>query len=144
MLLQAKELESSVKQQTEMVESQKLSVRNYERSLEPLLKFTHKGSREIEGDYYEGFDLKNLGHYCESIKVDITLADFTQRGFDLQPLFSGDSSGFYLDLNDKDAEVLIKYTRINGSCGVQAFKVEHYFDDIDGPSIRVVKHSFVI
>lgn len=144
LLLQAEELKSSVEQQTEMVESQKLSVRNYERSLEPLLKMTHNGNRQLEGEFYESFTVQNLGHYCESIKVDITVDGVTRQGFELQPLFSGDSSGFFVDLNEKDAEMLIKYTRINGSCGAQAFKVQHYFDDADGPAIRVVKHSFVI
>ncbi|MBC3495395.1 hypothetical protein HU764_013695 [Pseudomonas sp. SWRI100] len=144
LLLQADELRSSVEQQTEMVESQRLSLRNHERSLEPLLKLTHDGSREIEGDYYDSFTLQNLGHYCESVEVVITIADLTRKGFDLQPLFSGDSTGFYADLNECDAEMNIKYKRINGSIGAQAFKVEHYFDSADGPSVRVIKHPFVM
>jgi len=144
LLLQADELKSSVEQQTEMVESQKLSLSNHERSLEPLLKLTHNGSRELEGDNYDSFTLKNLGHYCESIEVEVTIAEVTRHGFTLQPLFSGDSSGFYADLNENDAEINIKYKRINGSSGAQAFKVEHYFDESDGPSIQVIKHPFVM
>ena len=142
LLLQAQELRDSVEQQSAMAESQKASLDNHERSLEPLLKLTHEGSRLIEGEYLDSFWIKNLGSYCECVEVGRIEGDSRIPCSSLQPLFNGDSHGFLLDLNDKDAEFVVSYTRINGSKGAQAFEVKHDWDD--GPEIRIVKKPFVL
>lgn len=142
LLMQAEELRHSVEQQTAMADSQKASLDNHERELEPLLKLTHEGSKEIEGDYYDSFWIKNLGAYCECVEVFRLVEGERVKCFSLQPLFNGDSLGFLLDLNEEDAVFLIGYKRINGSLGQQAFTVKHYWDH--GPEITVYKQPFVL
>lgn len=141
LLMQARELKSSVEQQSAIADSQKSSLENHDRSLEPLLKLTHDGSKMIEGDYYDSFSLRNLGSYCECVEVHRVVSDEQGRHFSLQPLFNGDSIGFLLDLEEVDAELVVRYKRINGSKGAQAFEVKHVWDD--GPEIRIIKKSFV-
>lgn len=142
LLMQAQELRESVEQQSAMVASQRASLNNYERSLEPLLKMTHEGSTLIEGDYLDRFWIFNTGGYCECVEIERVEGNTHIPCFTLQPLFNGDSRGFLLDLNEVDTEFVVKYKRINGSEGAQAFEVKHYWDD--GPEIHIFKKPFVL
>lgn len=144
LLMQAKELKSSVEQQTAMVDAQELSVRNHERSLEPLLRLSHKGNTEIEGDFYDSFMLQNFGHYCESIVVCYSTSCGKSGQQNLQPLFGGDTVGFYLDEFEGSCDLNVSYKRINGSGGAQSFKLKHYFDEMTGPDLFVEKLPFVV
>ncbi len=141
--MQADELKASVQQQTALVEAQQVSLRNYERSLEPLLVLKYHGAQEIEGDSYEHFSLVNVGPYCEDVSVRLSIDDVKQYPRLLDPLFKDVERGFYLsDLYSEyqKLELEVTYKKTSGYESLQMFDLFMYHDE-DGPGIRIKKRS---
>ncbi|VVQ20172.1 hypothetical protein [Pseudomonas fluorescens] len=139
--MQADELKASVQQQTALVEAQQDSLRNYERSLEPLLVLKYQGSKEIEGEFYEQFSLINVGPYCEDVSVKLSVDGVEKYPIALEPLFREVERGFYLpdmDSNYQKYELEIFYKKISGRDNTQIFDLTMYHDE-DGPGLRVKK-----
>ena len=98
--MQAAELKESVEQQKSLVEAQHESLRNYERSLEPLLELKHSGSEEIEGDWFECFEIRNFGDYCDNVVMHLSSGDVERAPRSLEPLHRDVVRGFFLsDMN---------------------------------------------
>lgn len=69
---QALELKNSVEQQTALADAQKISLRNYEKTMEPLFKLTPGDYfMDEDGDSLYPMEVRNLGEYCEKIRVHI-------------------------------------------------------------------------
>lgn len=145
--LQATELNNSVVQQAKLVAANEVALRNHENSLEPLFKIvaSHSGWDE-DGEFYFKFVLKNLGEYCEEIKV---IADLGGREFDSKPIgamFSGDSEDIQRSgMNEwEDFVISVVYRNRTSRKGRQSFSViSHQDEHAAYPEYRVEKHPFL-
>lgn len=141
--MQADELKASVQQQTALVEAQQISLRNYERSLEPLLVLKYHGAQDIEGDSYAHFSLVNVGPYCEDVSVRLSIDGVKQHPRLLEPLFKDVERGFYLsDLYGEyhELELEVTYKKTSGYESLQMFDLLMSHDE-DGQGIRIKKRS---
>lgn len=144
LLLQATELNSSVKQQAAIAEAQRISLINYDRSLEPLLALKFESYEFIEGDAYDLYSLTNMGAYCECLVINHLQGLDEFRAAGLHTLFKDESKKFYLQpSNDEQMTLLVRYKRSNGSEGAQGFVIGYHYDE-DGYSVLVSKLPFVI
>ncbi|RUI81678.1 hypothetical protein IPC412_18805 [Pseudomonas aeruginosa] len=140
--LQATELRNSVQQQTAMAEGQEKSLRNYERSLEPLLKLELARNTQIEGDEYLSFQLSNLGEYCEKVEVMFT---GHSAPYKYDTLFGGERIGFFVFAGDIEYDrvysVDVSYLNRCGNSGCQSFT----FVETGGPEggCSVKKRAFL-
>ncbi|MGQ7814620.1 hypothetical protein ACUTAH_02905 [Metapseudomonas furukawaii] len=142
--LQAKELRSSVVQQTEMVEAQKVGLRNYEKTLEPLFKLTAGHTEFVEGEENLHLHLQNYGEYCERIVVVVSNNKYPLR---FETMFGGEGRGFLVGFsssNDEafNIEVCVEYVNRGGVKGRQSFAVKEYYDD-GGIVVRATKMAFL-
>lgn len=138
--MQASELKASVEQQAAMAESQRVTLDNHGKTMEPLLKLSSGSVEFIEGERYLNLTLANQGEYCEGIRIDYPELEFT---WDVDCLFEGDSCGLTLNIEDfREAEVNVRYVNRLGIEGLQGFKISKYFFD-DGEGYFVNKKPFL-
>ncbi|GFM83140.1 hypothetical protein PSCICN_38320 [Pseudomonas cichorii] len=128
--MQAEELRASVKQQAEMVEATRQTLKHYDVSLEPLLKMEFRGISNIytRAGMVNRLSLlvTNSGGYCENLVIRIVL-DGREVDIDFLDDLAGGQSG-----NVKfDREIIpmiyygltVSYLKSNGSPGVQSFEI---------------------
>ncbi|WP_460111277.1 hypothetical protein [Pseudomonas sp. S3_H04] len=122
--LQADELRASVEQQSHLVDAQKLSLENHERSLDPLLMLQSiKGAHDEEGEFYFQFKVINKGAYCEDVVINVSSEDF-EFSLTPEPLYDDTYTTFVLSAESSDrVSVTITYRRISGNIGVQKFQL---------------------
>ncbi|WP_030142143.1 hypothetical protein [Pseudomonas fluorescens] len=139
--MQADELRASVEQQTALVAAQEHSLRNHERSLEPLLQLKYLGQEREDGAVFEKFSIINLGAYCESVAVELN----DDRGevevsVELEPLHNNDAHDFVIsEIEGRYCvrELVVKYKKISGSSSFQVFELTKYnMDEFPGIWIR--------
>jgi hypothetical protein len=142
--LQAKELNNSVAQQCEMVAAQKASLKNYERSLEPLFGMVVCGADWFEGEFFIDLLIKNTGEYCELISVKTFTDSHSGNPIDLDPLMNGVSTIVRIGelLEWEDCKVVIGYKTRSGLSNSQSFTAKHYRDE-SGDHYSVQKHPFL-
>ena len=141
--MQAEELKRSVEQQCEMVAAQKVSLQNYERTLEPLLNLEVNDARWGEGAFNVDLKLSNTGDYCESVIVKLLATDNKERNID--PLMSGASCTVqFCDLHEwEDFIVVVEYKTRSGASNSQSFKVYSLDEEGYGFSYHVTKRPFL-
>jgi hypothetical protein len=142
--LQAKELSNSVVQQSELVAAQKESLKNYERSLEPLLHLEVTDAEWTGHGMSVDLSLSNAGEYCESVCVNLFshFGKAMQQGVD--PLING-SKRFvrFRNLHEwEDFEVVVDYKTRSGLSNSQKFTATHYAEG-SSHSYEVQKHAFL-
>lgn len=142
--LQAKELSNSVEQQIELVATQKASLVNYERSLEPLLKMNVADAGMDDGGFYVSLKISNTGEYCDCVEIELSASNSYQRVRDTDPLFSGASNIVrFGELHEwEEFEVVVKYKTRSGRSNSQTFTAQHYRDR-EGDSYSVRKQSLL-
>jgi hypothetical protein len=143
--LQAKELNNSVAQQSEMVAAQKVTLQNYERSLQPLL---HLGVHNAEWDSNEfcvELTVRNTGEYCESVVIKLLGFGDVIKRVDADPMASGGiCSVHFRDLHEwEDFNVVIEYRTRSGAANSQTFSAVHHHEEGYGDSYAVRKHAFL-
>lgn len=124
--MQAAELKASVEQQTEMVKAQQVSLQNYERSLEPLLKLEYSGERKDRNGCSEVFLIKNAGSYCDSIVIKVTGNGETRAPVSVEPLHKDAAHEFLIPEFISpyvEQELVVSYTKRSGLKNWQAFSV---------------------
>jgi hypothetical protein len=143
--MQAEELKSSVAQQCEMVAAQKISLKNYERSLEPLLHLEVFDAGWEEGEFYVGLKVNNTGDYCEAVLIELKTFDNKIRRRNIEPLISGASRFVRFEgLQEwEDFDVTVEYKTRSGLSNAQTFSGGHYQDPEDGDDYSVQKHAFL-
>ena len=130
--MQANELNASVQQQIQMVEAQKLALENHERSLEPILYLTYKGSDTDpdDGMEYDLFAVSNKGEYCDSLNLSYVRSTGEIFDIDLEPLHKDGEVRFSMELiYDDRTEITIRYKRRSGRSGSQKFELTRHFDE---------------
>lgn len=142
--LQAKELSNSVEQQIELVATQKASLVNYERSLEPLLKMNVVDAGMDDGGFYVSLNIGNTGEYCDCVEIELSASNSYQRLRAIDPLFSGASNIVrFGELHEWEGfEVVVKYKTRSGRSNSQKFTAQHYQDQ-GGDSYIVRKQSLL-
>lgn len=140
--LQAKELSNSVEQQIELVATQKASLVNYERSLEPLLQMNIADSGMDDGGFYVSLNISNTGEYCDCVEIELSASNSYQRVRDTDPLFSGAYNVVrFGELHEWEGfKVVVKYKTRSGRSNSQTFTAQHY-QDREGDSYIVRKQS---
>ncbi|OOW01218.1 MULTISPECIES: hypothetical protein [Pseudomonas] len=141
--MQAAELKESVEQQKSLVEAQHESLRNYERSLEPLLELKHSGSEQIEGDWLECFEIRNFGDYCDNVVMHLSSGGVERNPHSLEPLHKDVVRGFFLsDMVGiyQKFEMKVKYRKLSGLEGCQVFDI-HVVEIGEGADIRINKRA---
>ncbi|EKF8202526.1 hypothetical protein [Pseudomonas aeruginosa] len=136
--LQATELRNSVRQQTSMADGQRQSLRNYERSLEPLLQLVVVRYTDNYGESRVYFNLENSGEYCEKVVVDFG-SSLHLTSFDT--LFGGASESFCIVSYLKPHiyyDVKVSYVNRGGAAGVQTFEFMYTTQ-----SYHLVKKAFL-
>jgi len=140
--MQADELRASVEQQTALVAAQEHSLRNHERSLEPLLQLEYLGQEREDGDVFEKFSITNLGAYCESIAVELSDdRGEVEIGVELEPLHNNGTHDFVIsEIEGRYCvrELVVKYKKISGNSSFQVFEVTKYNMD-ESPGIWIRK-----
>lgn len=130
LLLQAQELRESVRQQADIAQATKLSLRNNEKALEPILQLVFKSSRSaLTRDGYvdrDDFVISNSGAYCENLVIRVRLngGEVSVKG--CPGLASGESFDFEVDDTLIDNIYYIfdaSYLKLNGMAGQQQFEV---------------------
>lgn len=141
--MQAKELNNSVAQQCEMVKTQKASLVNYERTLEPFLTLAVGDAGWRDGEFYVSLNISNAGDYCEPVGVKVLATENHEGNAD--PLISGASTVVWFDgLHEwEDFTVVIEYKTRSGAFNSQSFNVMHSQEDGYGDSYYVRKHPFI-
>ena len=140
--MQAAELKESVKQQTALVEAQQENLRHYERSLEPLLELRHEGYKEIDGEDFENFEIRNFGSYCEGVVLRLYSGGFEKNVLPLEPLHKDVVRGFFLNgLTGvfQKFELQVQYRKLSGLESFQVFDI-YVSENQDGSDIRIKKH----
>lgn len=137
--LQAKELNESVRQQTYLVEAQRVMLDNEERALEPILYVVYDGPEtDQEGDY-DSFEISNSGGYCDRVEVYVNNADDPRDKVELDPLHHNSKRGFLLEpIYSASITLIVKYRLVGGKLGEQRFEVKGSFYE-DEPVVRVKK-----
>ncbi|MBD9629786.1 hypothetical protein [Pseudomonas sp. PDM19] len=142
--MQADELRNSVEQQTAMAESQRLSLKHNERTLEPLLELN------VEDVFYDGdedgefraFRLTNLGEYCERVFI---LMPEDECHWMIETLSAGETINFSVRYGalpfDTMMTISIRYTTRAGVVGLQEFSYTEYRGNRSG--VRVSKRPFI-
>ena len=140
--LQAKELSNSVEQQIELVATQKASLVNYERSLEPLLQMHIADAGMDDGGFYVSLNIINAGEYCDCVEIELSASNSYQRVRDTAPLFRGDYNVVrFGELHEWEGfKVVVKYKTRSGRSNSQTFTAQHY-QDREGDSYIVRKQS---
>jgi len=141
--MQAVELRGSVEQQRSLVEAQQESLRNYERSLEPLLELRFLGIEEVEGDWFENFEVRNFGSYCDNVVVHLSGGGVERRPHSLEPLHRDVVRGFFLSGmagTFQKFELEFKYRKVSGLESAQLFDIYSY-EDAEGASFTIKKHA---
>jgi hypothetical protein len=141
--MQAVELRDSVEQQKSLVAAQHESLRNYERSLEPLLELKYVGAKQIDGEWLENFQIRNFGHYCDSLVVNISGGGDERPPLSLEPLHKDVVRGFFLNGMEgifQIFELKVKYRKVSGLESFQLFDIYAY-EDVDGRNFTIKKHS---
>ncbi|WP_019097770.1 hypothetical protein [Pseudomonas putida] len=127
--MQADELKASVQQQTALVEAQKVTLENHERSLEPLLEVEYKGSNVTAGLDADWFQVVNRGGYCRNVTAQFFGVGEEMHPMAVQPLAKDNPQGFrntaILPINNQ-YRLSIAYEKINGVKGVQHFQLFKY------------------
>lgn len=143
--LQAQELKNSVDQQTKMVIAQEESLRNYERSLEPIFRLSVIDAGWDEDSFYCRLKLDNLGDYCERIVFRTFLESRRVKAINLNPLFTGESAERWVrGMNEwEDFNVIVSYVVRSGRRNSQSFMVVSQHDDGGGNHYQVKKNSFL-
>ena len=143
--MQADELKASVRQQAEMVEATRLTLRNHDSALEPLLRLEAKGASNTltrNGPVDRArFLMVNSGAYCENLVVRVSLNDKEVAVEGFQELASGQSMGVVFDDALSEGvyyDVEISYLKSNKASGSQKFEVIRSKKEGE-PSLRVVK-----
>ncbi len=140
--MQAAELKESVKQQTALVEAQQENLRHYERSLEPLLELKYGGSKEIDGEYFENFEIRNFGSYCEGVVLRLYSDGVERYPISIEPLHKDVVRGFFLSEMAgifQKFELKVHYRKLSGLENFQTFDI-HVSENQDGPDLRIKKH----
>ncbi|KEY88737.1 hypothetical protein PC358_06290 [Pseudomonas capeferrum] len=133
--MQAAELNASVQQQIQMVEAQKLALENHERSLEPILYLTYRGSDTDpeDGVEYDLLTVSNKGEYCDSVNLSYVMSSGELFNIDLEPLHKDGEVRFSTELiYDDRTEITIQYKRSSGKLGSQRFELTRHFDEAGG------------
>ncbi|KAE9643026.1 hypothetical protein [Pseudomonas sp. PB106] len=141
--MQTEELKNSVAQQCEMVASQKVTLQNYERSLEPLLHLQVSSADWQEGEFCVSLIINNTGGYCESVLIKLTATESSERIAD--PLITGASCSIrFDDLHEwEDFEVVVEYKTRSGASNSQKFIAVSYHEEGYGYSYYVRKLPFL-
>ena len=128
--LQTKELSNSVEQQCKMVAAQEVSLKNYERSLEPILHVDVRDYGCDEGDYYANLLIKNTGEYCESIRVKVCAIE-DREPIGLDPLVNGATTWVRIGaLHEREGfKVVVEYKTRSCSVNSQSFTAKYYEDE---------------
>ncbi|WP_339426356.1 hypothetical protein [Pseudomonas proteolytica] len=153
LLLQAHELKESVKQQTELNNVTRESLRNQNLTLEPVfhIYFESMSDEFSEGDHYENahFSLHNVGAQCEHVAVCVMADDGGELIAYHYPLVVRDSK-YPLSLVDilfqgNVVEVRVSFIRLNGESGTQIFDLEKIpsFDEGE-PYVKVSKRIIAL
>lgn len=142
--LQAKELSNSVEQQIELVATQKASLVNYERSLEPLLQMHIADAGMDDGGFYVSLKISNTGEYCDCVEIELSASNSYQRVCDTAPLFRGDYNVVrFGELHEWEGfKVVVKYKTSSGRSNSQTFTAQHY-QNREGDSYIVRKQSLI-
>ncbi|MDF9619539.1 hypothetical protein P5705_17980 [Pseudomonas entomophila] len=148
LLLQAQELKESVRQQTEMAEATKLSLRNNEKALEPILQLVFKSSHPVmtrQGFVdRDEFVLSNLGACCENLVIRVSLNGDEVSVVGCPGLASAETFGFEIDdtfIDNIYYDFDISYLKLNGTSGWQQFEVCR--DCIAGDSSLVAEKKYL-
>jgi len=124
--MQADELKASVQQQTALVEAQKVTLENHERSLEPLLEVEYKESNITAGLETDWFHVVDRGGYCRNVTAQFFGAGEYMHPMAVQPLAKDNPQPFR---NTSNLHILnqyrlsIAYEKVNGVQGVQHFQL---------------------
>ncbi|HEH8511533.1 TPA: hypothetical protein SH269_003856 [Pseudomonas aeruginosa] len=138
--MQADELRASVEQQAAMADSQRVTLANHGKAMEPLLKLSAGDIEFFEGERYLNLKLENHGEYCERVTVEYPGIGFTRC---VDCLFEGDSCILSFGVDEFDnGEVNVRYVNRLGIAGFQGFKVSQYFHE-DGNGYIVEKKPFL-
>ncbi|ATR82735.1 hypothetical protein CS390_09260 [Pseudomonas sp. HLS-6] len=136
LLLQAQELKESVQQQSEMAAATRLSLRNNEKALEPILHLNFMSSAPAftsEGHVYKDqFSLSNSGAYCEDLVVRASLNSVEVAVKSSQGLAVGRTFSFdFIDILDDDVyyDFDVSYRKSNGTTGRQSFEVSKRYSN---------------
>ncbi|MCW8278957.1 hypothetical protein IMF27_28415 [Pseudomonas sp. PCH199] len=131
--MQAVELKASVQQQTALVEAQKISLENHERSLEPLLEVTYKGPGNLYGLEVDWFHVVNRGAYCRNVTAQFFGAGQEMHGIVVNPLAKDIPQEFRNTLGlpvNQEYKLSISYEKVNGRQGAQHFALfKHFAED---------------
>jgi hypothetical protein len=145
--LQAQELSNSVAQQCEMVATQKTSLQNYERSLEPLLHLvvSYAGWDDESEEFLVGVTISNTGDYCESVVIKLFGLDDTVRRVDADPIVNGGSRyQLFRGLHEWEGfDVVVDYKTRSGASNSQSFSAVHHREEGDGDRYEVRKRAFL-
>lgn len=140
--MQAAELKESVKQQTALVEAQQENLRCYERSLEPLLDLKFVCSKEIDGEFFESFEIRNFGSYCEDVVLRLSKNGVEHQPLSIESLHKDVVRGFLLTEMVGEFfqkfELKVKYRKLSGLENFQIFDI-NATEDHEGPDIRIKK-----
>lgn len=143
--LQAQELKNSVDQQTKMVIAQEESLRNYERSLEPILKLSVIYAGWDEDSFHCRLKLDNLGDYCERIVFKTFFERGRVRTKNLDPLFTGESEELWVRVTNawEDFNIVISYVVRSGRRNSQSFMISSQYDEGGDKYYVIQKNSFL-
>ena len=143
--LQAQELKNSVDQQTKMVIAQEESLRNYERSLEPIFKLSVADAGWDEDDFYCKLAVENLGEYCERIIFKAFYQNGRVKTQNLDPMFTGESVVRWCrGMSEwEDFNVVVSYVVRSGRRNSQSFMVIGDHDGEGGHFYIVQKNAFL-
>ena len=144
LMLQAQELSNSVAQQSELVAAQKESLRNYERSMEPLLHINVRGADFTPDGFVIDLDLGNSGEYCESICMKLFSVHGLPQRRDLEPLINGGRRFVrFSGLHEwEDFNIVVEYKTRSGRINAQEFSFVHVNED-NNSSYEVKKQAFL-
>ncbi|MGY4639008.1 hypothetical protein [Pseudomonas sp. TE24901] len=142
--LQAQELSNSVAQQSELVAAQKESLRNYERSMEPILHISVKDADFTQDGFVIDLDLVNSGEYCESICMKLFSQHCPPKRRDLEPLINGGSRFVrFSGLHEwEDFNIVVEYKTRSGRINAQEFRFVYVNED-NSSSYEVKKQAFL-
>lgn len=143
--LQAQELKNSVDQQTKMVIAQEESLRNYERSLEPIFKLSVADAGWEEDDFHCKLALENLGEYCERIIFKTFFQNGRVKSQNLDPMFTGETSIRWCNgMNEwEEFNVVVSYVVRSGRRNSQSFMVLSSYDGDGSHSYFIQKNAFL-
>ena len=141
--LQTEELKNSVDQQSKIAVAQEVSLRNYERSLEPLIRLSVNEAGWKDDDFYCAMKVENLGEYCEHVVLKVHYERRRIKPKYIDPLFSGDSALVWINGLDEwdDFDVVVEYVVRSGRRNSQSFAIFTSYDQEDRRHCYLVRKN---